>query len=326
MRRAVLLYNPQSGLRRSRRLSDVERAAERLRSNGIEVGLEATTGPRSADQQARRLISQGFDTIIACGGDGTVHDVLQGVAGTQATLGVLPLGTANSLAADLGLTRDPETAANQLVTAYSRRIAVGQLEYQTNPLKREKRYFTVAAGVGLDAALFYRINANFKRRWGMLAYCAESLRMWAMQSYHPFRVEWFDTEADRKRSEVVTQLLAVRIANFGGVLRKLAPGADLFRNDLRLILFKTASRSRYLRFLAGRLAGQDWKDTDIELVSASQLWCLPHREERQGRHRVVHAEADGEWLGRLPVMIGIVPDSLNLLIPPNASSLQNPIE
>jgi diacylglycerol kinase (ATP) len=321
MQRAVILYNPHSGLGRARRRSDVERAAAVLHASGVEVHLEPTTGPRSAEQQARTFVRDGFDTIIAGGGDGTIHDVLQGVVGTETTLGVLPLGTANSLAADLGIRRNPETAANQLLTAYSRRIAVGQIEYQRSSTKRENRYFIVAAGIGADAALFYQLNASFKRRWGMIAYCAAALKLWMMHSFEPFRVEWFDSSRDQKRSEVVTQLLVVRIANFGGVLRKLAPGADLLRNDFRLVLFKTRSRMRYLRFVTGRLIEQNWTDPEIEMVSTSQLWCMPHREERQQRHAVIQAEADGEWLGRLPVQLSLVPHALNLLVPPTASSL-----
>lgn len=321
MQRVVILYNPQSGLRRAHRRADVERAAAVLRASGAEVHLEPTTGPRSADQQAKQFIRDRYDTVIAGGGDGTIHDVLQGVVGTQATLGVLPLGTANSLAADLGIGRDPAKAANQLLTAWSRRISVGQIEYQRSATKRESRYFIVAAGIGADAALFYKINAGLKKRWGLAAYVAEALRQWALHQFHPFRVEWFDTVLEKKRSEIVTQLLVVRIANFGGVLKKLAPGADLLRDDFRLVLFKTRSRTRYLRFATSRLCGYEYSDSNIELVHASQLWCLPHREEHQQRHTIVHAEADGEWLGRVPVNISLIPNSLNLLVPPTASSL-----
>ena len=322
MRRAVLLYNPQSGSRHARRRAEIERVAAVFRSNRIDVALEPTAGPRIAEQQARRFIDDGFDTIIACGGDGTVNDVLQGVVNTQATLGVLPLGTANSLACDLGLKRDPAVAAKQLLSASARRIAVGQIEYQRGPLKRDSRYFTVAAGVGVDAALFYKLNAVFKQRYGMAAYTAESLRMWATHPFEWFRVEWFDTDLNQKRSEVVTQLLAVRIADFGGIVRRLAPGADLLRNDFRLVLFKTRSRTRYLRFVTGHLIGRDWQDPHIELVHASQVSCLPHRDEQQSRHAVVHAEVDGEYLGPIPATLSIVSNALDLLVPPTASSLK----
>jgi diacylglycerol kinase (ATP) len=315
MQRAIILYNPRSGLARARRRADVERAAKVLRSSNLTVELEATAGPRCADRQARQYIDAGFDTVIACGGDGTIHDVLQGMARTAANLGVLPLGTANSLAADLGLARDPARAAQQLLTAIPQRLAIGQIEYQRAVGRRECRYFTVAAGVGVDAALFYKLNAQFKQRWGMAAYVSESLRQWVVQKFQPFRVEWLDSETQQKRSEKVTQLLAVRIADFGGVLRKLAPGADLTRNDLRLVLFKTASRARYLRFVTGRLVGQDWADPQIELVHATQVWCTHFENELPKGHSGIYAEADGELLGKLPAQMTVLPDAFNLLIP-----------
>ncbi|MGZ4813771.1 MAG: diacylglycerol/lipid kinase family protein [Terriglobales bacterium] len=315
MRRAAILYNPRSGMARSRRRADVERAAVVFRSQGVEVELQPTSGPRCADRQAQEFIRSGFDTIVACGGDGTVHDVLQGLVGTDASLGVIPLGTANSLAADLGLSRDPTKAASQLLTAQPTRLAIGRIEYQRTPHHRETRYFTVAAGVGVDAALFYKINAQFKQRYGMAAYVGESLRQWLVQKFHPFQVEWFDLEQQQRRREVVTQLLVVRIANFGGVLNQLAPGADLLRDDFRLVLFKTASRARYLRFATGRLIGRDWTDPHIELVHATQVSCSPYRETGKP-HPAIYAEADGELLGRLPVEMTVQPNAFNLLIPP----------
>ena len=315
MRRIAILYNPRSGRDRSRRRNDVERAAAVFRAQGLEIELEATAGPHRAGNQAKQFVQAGFDTIVASGGDGTVHDVLQGMVGSEAALGVLPLGTANSLAADLGLARNPAQAASQLLSAQKRRIAIGCIEYERGTARRESKYFTVAAGVGVDAALFYQINASFKERMGMAAYVGESLRQWAIQKFHPFRVEWFDPTRQEKRSEIVTQLLAVRIANFGGVLKQLAPGADLSRDDLRLVLFKTASRARYLRFVTGRLVGQAWSDSQIELVHATQVSCLPHRDDTQPRHPVIYSEADGELLGRLPVQIGVIPKAINLLLP-----------
>jgi len=315
MRRVAILYNPRSGLGRSRRRADVERAAAVFRQHGLEVETQPTAGPHRADKQAQQFIQSGFDTIIASGGDGTVHDVLQGLVGTDAALGVLPLGTANSLAADLGLSRNSAKAASQLLTAEVKRIAIGQIEYQRTPDRRECRYFTVAAGVGIDAALFYKLNAQFKQRWGMAAYVGESIHQWLVQKFYPFRVEWFDPEGREKRSEVVTQLLAVRIANFGGVLKELAPGADLMRDDFRLVLFKTSSRVRYLRFALGRMTGHDWPDPAIELIFAKQVSCLPHRTDSDRRYPIIYSEADGELLGRMPVQISIKSNAFNLLMP-----------
>src|SRR3954471_20796236 len=153
MRRAVLLYNPHSGMGRKHRLHVIGRAADVLKAGGVEVQIESTTAAGSAKQQAQRYISLGFDTIVACGGDGTIFDTLQGVATTDVALGIIPLGTGNSLANDLKLSRDTARAAQQLLAATLRKIAVGRIEYQVSPGEREVRYFTVAAGIGVDAAL-----------------------------------------------------------------------------------------------------------------------------------------------------------------------------
>src|SRR6266568_1286001 len=107
MRKAALLYNPLSGRRRERRVKDVEAALAVLQEAGVEANAEPTLGPATAGDQAREAIAQGCDTILACGGDGTVNDVLQGMVGTDAALGVIPLGTANALAHDLRLPFSP---------------------------------------------------------------------------------------------------------------------------------------------------------------------------------------------------------------------------
>ena len=103
MRKAALFYNPLSGRRRERRLADVAAALAVLHQAGIEATSEPTRGQAEAGEQARQAIAEGCDTIFACGGDGTAHDVLQGMVGSHAALGVIPLGTANTLAHDLRL-------------------------------------------------------------------------------------------------------------------------------------------------------------------------------------------------------------------------------
>jgi diacylglycerol kinase (ATP) len=84
MRKATLLYNPLSGRRQSRRVADVEAASKVLRDAGIETAAEPTRSSTEAGSQAREAIATGCDTVFACGGDGTIHDVLQGMVGTQA--------------------------------------------------------------------------------------------------------------------------------------------------------------------------------------------------------------------------------------------------
>jgi diacylglycerol kinase family enzyme len=170
MRKAALFYNPVSGRRLKHRLHDIEAAKAVLVRAGVEVDVAPTRAAADAGAQVRMAIRDGFDTIIACGGDGTIHDVLQGMAGKQAALGIIPLGTANAMAHDLRLPLTPAGAAQALLTAVPKRIAVGRIDYRDFADLPTFRYFTVAAGVGVDAHLFYKLNRMVKDRMGMLAY------------------------------------------------------------------------------------------------------------------------------------------------------------
>src|SRR5436305_7683397 len=130
MRKAALLYNPLSGRRKKYRLQDVGAAAAILSEAGIEIDVAPTRAASDAAAQVRAAVRDGFDTIIACGGDGTIHDVLQGLTGKDAALGVIPLGTATAFAHDLRLPMSPERAARTLLAAVPKRIAVGRIDYR----------------------------------------------------------------------------------------------------------------------------------------------------------------------------------------------------
>jgi YegS/Rv2252/BmrU family lipid kinase len=306
MRKAVLLYNPLSGQRHLRRIADVEAALNILRQAGIEASLEPTHGQAETPEQARHAIAEGCDTIFACGGDGTVHDVLQGMVGSAAALGVLPLGTANALAHDLNLPLSAVAAARANLTAKPRRTAVGRVDYLDFDGNRGSRFFIVAAGIGADAHLFYKLSPRVKGQLGMAAYYAMATRLWLT---HP--MENFAVETESGATVDVSQLLAVRICNFGGVLRELAPGASLERDDLRLVLFRTRSRLAYLQYIVRGLVGARWPVRGIDLAHGVNVAC---RSKDEGSSRIF-VEADGELLGTLPVEISVVPDAVTLLIP-----------
>ena len=308
MRKAALFYNPLSGRRRTRRLANVEAALAVLRRGGVEAGAEPTQSQAGAGEQARQAIASGCDTVIACGGDGTAHDVLQGMVGSEAALGIIPLGTANALAHDLRLPLSPAGAAEALLTATPRRIALGRVEYTDLEGKRGSRFFTVAAGIGADAHLFYKLNPLVKGHLGMAAYYAKATRLWLT---HP--MEKFAVEMHPDSPLEVSQLLAVRIRNFGGVLRELAPGASLDRNHLRLVLFRTRSRMAYLNYIVRGLVGAHWQVNGIDLIDGIKIDCRA-RAGAAANSRIF-VEADGELLGTLPATISIVPDALKLLFP-----------
>jgi YegS/Rv2252/BmrU family lipid kinase len=316
MRKAILLYNPLSGSRRQRRLADVEAAMAVLKAAGVEVSAAPTSTSGDDQRQIHQAIADGYDTIFACGGDGTIHDVLQGLVGSQAVLGIIPLGTANALAHDLGLPLSPEAAARASLTATPRRIAVGQVTYQKLSGGSGSRYFTVTVGVGADAHLFYKLDPLVKNRFGMAAYYAKATLLWLTLKLENLAVEILDEGGGPARQIEVSQLLAVRIREFGGILRELAPGASLERNDLRLVLFQTRSRLAYLQYILRGLFGARWEVTGIDLLHGTRVKChplaVPGNSSKDSR---IFVEADGELLGTLPAEISTVPDALTLLFP-----------
>ena len=310
MKRALLLYNPASGQKQHLRLAQVESARSELANSGVEAVIEPTWRPGSAGEQVRDAIVSGFDTILACGGDGTVNEALQGIVGTQAVLGVIPLGTGNALANDLGISRDPAAAARLALQSTPRNVAVARIRSQRRDGGSDERYFLSAAGVGADAEMMYRLTLAFKSRRGMLAYYAEAWRQWATYSYPSFRVEFRGRDCEMRQVNA-SQVLAIRITQFGGLLRRLAPGAGLHRPDLQLVIFKSQSRWTYLRFMTGVILGLPWSTPGVELVSASELNCLPALPEPQR----IYAEADGELVGTLPVRIEMAKEFVRLLVP-----------
>jgi len=314
MRRVALIYNPASGQHSSRRASNIERVKAVLHRAGIETASLETHAPGSGKALAVAAVRQGHDSVLACGGDGTVHEVLQGLVGTDVALGVVPLGTANALAQNLGLGSNPVKAVQALLNATPQQVPVGRISFKEPNGLEGWRYFTVAAGIGADALLMSSMDPELKRRYGYALYIFEALKIWATNPFPLFDARFSGHGNGPDRQEQVSQLLAVRIRSFGGALGVLAPGATLHKNDLSIVAFKTRSRIHYLRFLLATIVGRQTFSRNIELLDAHSVECRP----LNGCKSSVFVEADGEVLGALPARIEVAREKLTLLIPPGA--------
>jgi diacylglycerol kinase (ATP) len=319
MRKAALLYNPDSGGGRKRQ-SELQSALALLKNAGVDAQLVLSNSRAQAEEKARQAILAGCDTVFACGGDGTIHNIIQVLANTKVALAVLPMGTANALGHDLGLPMNPVDAARSALSGVPRRVALGRIEYVDLEGQPGCRYFVIAAGVGVDAHLFYKLGPGTKRRLGMAAYYAKAWHLWFTYAMARFQVEYTETGADHDKRADLTELLGVRIRNFGGVLRELAPGASLEREDMRLILCRTASRVSYLSYVTRAFVGGNWIVPGIDLVHASKIACnylsVPANPDRHPpRPQSIYVEADGELLGTLPAEMTVIPDCLTVLAP-----------
>jgi diacylglycerol kinase (ATP) len=315
MRRVALIYNPASGQHSVRRAKVIQKVLALLREAGMDAEALETDAPGSARSLAKAAVRSGYDTILACGGDGTVHEVLQCLVGTSVALGVVPLGTANALAQDLGLGRSPLHAVRRLLQAEPVQVPVGRIFYRDRLGAEHSRYFTVAAGVGADALMMSRLDLKLKRRFGYALYLIEAFRVWATSAFPYFEATFVWDNDQPRRTEEVSQLLAVRVRSFGGVLGQLAPGATVHNHTLSLVAFKTRSRIRYLRFLFAVIANRHSFGDYVELVEAATVECRTKNRARA----TVYVEADGEVLGMLPARMEVASEQIMLLIPPGAN-------
>lgn len=311
MQKVFLIYNPASGRRRRQRAEAVAQIAQVFRGAGSQVESAATTHCGSAIRQAREAAAAGFDTIVACGGDGTVHEALNGLmdASAQACLGVVPLGSANLLAANLRLPANPVAAARKLLGYKPREFRPGSISSQgaDGP---DKRFFIVAAGVGSDAELMYRTAVEAKRFWGLNAYFLEMGRMALHGSYPMFQVEWEDEQGNR-RQDRATLAMAVRAAKFPGLLRFANLGSSLTRESFCLLLFRTDKIRRFLSYFTGVATGRNWKVPEVDVVHSRWFRCTP---VSGADPRAIHSQADGEILGTLPVELGMAGRTVKLLM------------
>jgi diacylglycerol kinase (ATP) len=314
MRRIALIYNPASGRDSPKRKAVIDGALSVLRGAGVEANAFHTDAPGGAGALASEAMRQGCDTIIACGGDGTVHEIMQCLVGTSVALAVVPLGTANALAADLGLGTSPLRAVEILLSAEPVRVPVGQIFYRDKNGNEGSRYFIVAAGVGADALCISMLDAGLKRRWGYALYMVQMFKVWATHTFPLFEATILPSDGGASRCVEVSQILAVRIRDFGGLLRNLAPGASIRNKSLRVLAFKTRSRIDYLRFVMASVFRRQTFARQIELMDVVSVDC----RASGGTEDEVLVEADGELLGGLSVRIGIAAQELTLLIPANS--------
>jgi len=310
-----LLYNPESGNSQQRR-QELQSALDILNNGGVEAELHSSSSRAEAREFARQAVASGCDTVFACGGDGTIHNLAQVLANTPVALGILPIGTANALAHDLGVPAKIPAAAKQALHAEPRRVALGQITCPDLGGAPKTRYFVVAAGIGVDAHLFYKLLTSTKQRLGMGAYYAKAWHTWFTYPMTRFRVQYCTPGGTKQESASVTELLAVRIREFGGVIRELAPGASLDRRDMRLILCHTGQRLAYLAYVTRALLRRTWAIPGIELAHSTRALC-EYAEPGTASSRI-YVEADGELIGTLPAEMCVVPDALTVLMPRRA--------
>lgn len=294
--RAAILINPTSGKGRSARNAPL--ALDRMREHGLEVTTLLAGNAGAALELARAAIADGVDALVACGGDGTVHLALQAVYGTDAVLGIVPVGTGDDIARCLRIPReDPRAAADIVAAGRSRRVDYAVVRAADGT----ERAFLAVLSAGFDSEVNARANAL---RWptGNSRYLLATIAELGV-----YRAADFTITVDGHTRREPGMLLAIGNGpSYGGGMY-VCPGARLDDGQLDLTFLTKTSKATFLRVFP-----RVYKGTHVDSPVVRTMRGANIHVEAPGQT----AFADGEYVGPLPVDVHVVPHGLRVLAPP----------
>jgi len=290
-RRLLIIFNPVAGWRRRRRLAPV---LAQLRAHGCALELRETQASGDAERFAAEADPGAFDLVVVAGGDGTVNETINGLARSGLPLALIPLGTANVLAAEIGLSTDPAAVARCVALGQPRPIALGAAN---------GRRFILMAGAGFDAHVVAGVSVPMKRWLGKGAYVLSTLRQLLVFDFPSYEV-LTDNKAQRAASVIVTN------ARYYGGRFVCAPEASLESATLQVCLFERGGRLAALGYALALFSGRLPRLASYRLIAARRI-------EVRGRPGEP-IQVDGDGIGQLNVAIEVLPRALDLVFPPRA--------
>ncbi len=287
MTEALFFYNPRAG-RRPPSGERVEHLVGLFRREGINCTPMASQ-PGVSPCPAVDLSNQ--ELVIVCGGDGTIHQALQFAVPAKRKIAILPAGTVNVLARELGLPMRLDEAVKVAADGRIKRIRLGEAG---------GRYFHLMAGVGLDGVIIENVSHRLKEAFGAGAYWISGiLSLWK------YVLDPFPVIVDGEGYEATFAVIA-NARNYGGQL-VLAPAADLEDPYLDVCLFTSRSRRRYVRYLLAAFKGNHVSFPDVTYRKARSVDIPATRD--------LPVQMDGDVVARLPVSIRIYDPGVDVVVP-----------
>ena len=283
MQEILVILNPAA---RSERAKAAWRRIERL----PHCTMRATTAPGDARAVAEAAVAEGFTTIVAAGGDGTINEVVNGIAGSDVSLGILPVGTMNVFAAELGLPGDLEEAWAIIRAGRTRRVDL---------IRANQQYFVQLAGVGLDAQVVQATSWEFKKNFGPLSYLISAAQIAARK---PPRLV---VEADGVSREGSFVLIG-NGRYYGGPVA-FFKDARIDDGKLDVLIFKNLGYLDIARYLGTILMGKHTTLPDVEYFQTKRAVVQSDEE--------VPVEVDGEVVTTLPVTFRVSSRKLRVVVP-----------
>ena len=278
MKRARLIYNPTSGREAIRKhLPDV---LAKLEAAGYEASCHATTGAGDATEAARIAIERKYDVVIAAGGDGTIYEVVNGLAEAEhrPKLGIIPVGTTNDFARAIHVPRSVDAAVDIIAKGHTLPIDIG---------KMNDKYFINIAGGGRLTELTYEVPSKLKTMLGQLAYYLKGIEMLPSIKATDVRIEY-----DGKLFEGEIMLFLVANTNSVGGFERLAPDASLNDGMFSLLILKKTNLADFIRIATLALRGEHINDPRVIYAKANRIKVTPVEK--------MQLNLDGEYGGMAP--------------------------
>lgn len=278
MKRARIIYNPTSGRELFKKhLPDV---LMKLEQAGYEASCHATTCEGDATNAAEIAVKRGYDLVIAAGGDGTLNEVVNGLAEkpNRPKLGLIPMGTTNDFARALHIPRDIDKALEVILKGETIPVDLGRMN---------NRYFINIAGGGRITELTYEVPSKLKTMLGQLAYYLKGIEM--LPSFKPSDVR---IEYDGKVFEGEVMIFLVGLTNSVGGFEKLAPDSSINDGLFTLMFLKKTNLAETIRIISLALRGEHLNDPHLVYVKANYIKVTAKEK--------VQLNLDGEFGGLLP--------------------------
>lgn len=297
--RLSVIYNPTAGGRRRRLFEKVMSALE---AAGCQVALNKTSCAGDAERLAAELASESCDRLVVAGGDGTLNEVVNGLASSASAppLALIPLGTANVLASEIGLPVRADSIVSTILDGLPRPISLGAVN---------GRRFVLMAGAGFDAWTVADVDIGLKRRIGKGAYVWSTLR-----SLFRFPFERYQVIVDGVPHSAASVVIA-NARHYGGPY-VIAPDASLERPDLEVCLFRRGGRFQALRYGAALVLGRLPSLSDLDVIRGTTIQVSVNKAPGEPvRIAQEPVQSDGDIVAQLPAEIVVEPRALELVYP-----------
>lgn len=294
MKRAFVVVNPVAGH------SQPDILREKLRRRFAEAGkdceLYETTGEERLAEVVRSSLDRGSDLLVAAGGDGTVSGVVDGLAHASVPMGILPVGTGNALARDLGIPLDVDEALDLLLGEHAVR--------QIDALQIDTRFFVLNIGVGMSAQIMRDTESESKRRFGRMAYLWNVMdRLFGLER-HRFTLTLDGREARLRATEV----LILNSGAMGSPVLRWGPNVQIDDGQVAVYVLSPRAVFDYLSIAWNLLLGERHKDPGVRRLNAEQYITIR-------ANRPLAVQGDGDVIGHTPVEVRVVPGAVQVLTP-----------